>query len=477
MYYIQPTAGEKFYLCLLLTAVRGALSFDHLKTYKNVAYSSFEQACRARGLLDDDQEWHTCLQDASAMQTGRQLRALFVTILLDCAPAHPANLWMAFWQSICDDLQHALQQRVQPISSPTEDQIYDYGLYLIDKLMQQKGKHLKNMTSMPTSSMPWENEQENPYMTEQLNYNRVEEQQLAANLQHQFNLEQQKAFTEIALAVNTRSGKSFFLQGAGGCGKTFVYQVLSHHFRAEGQIVLCIASSGIAALLLMGGTTAHYRFKIPISIHEQSSCGIMKGSKEAEMLRHTALIIWDEALMLHRHAFEAVDRCLRDIRMEDRLFGGVTTVLGGDYQQILPVITRGSQADIVSASLFTSPIWQQLHLLTLVRNMRVQDDMEEMQFAQWLLDIGHGKNTDSDGNVLLPTEFYCAQNTVQNLINEIYPNIQTAHCLPHPDQYFSERAILSARNADVNALNQTILDLFPGDTIHAHSADSVQDEK
>jgi hypothetical protein len=194
------------------------------------------------------------------------------------------------------------------------------------------------------------------------------------------------------------------------------------------------------------------------------------------MLRHTTLIIWDEALMLHRHTFESVDRCLRDIRKDDRLFGGVTTVLGGDYQQILPVITRGSEADIVSASLFTSPLWQQLHMLTLVRNMRVQDDLEEMQFAKWLVNIGHGKNTDSNDNMVLPEQFHCAQNTVQNLINEIYPGIQTAHCLPHPDQYFSEQAILSARNADVNALNQTILDLFPGNTIDAHSADSVQSD-
>jgi hypothetical protein len=34
--------------------------------------------------------------------------------------------------------------------------------------------------------------------------------------------------------------------------------------------------------------------------------------KVAELVRKTDLIIWDEALMMHRQAFEAVDCTLRD---------------------------------------------------------------------------------------------------------------------------------------------------------------------
>src|SRR6266704_5807174 len=159
--------------------------------------------------------------------------------------------------------------------------------------------------------------------------------------------------------------------------------------------------------------------------------------------------------MLNRNAFEAVDRCLRDIRRDNSLFGGVTVVFGGDYQQILPVVPRATQPDIVSASLFCSPIWWQLRLLKLVRNMRVQDDPEEMQFAQWLVDVGHGRLTDADGNVDIPPNFCCQENTVQSLIDEIYPNIGAPLHPPHADQFFSECAILSARNADVNSLNCT----------------------
>lgn len=53
------------------------------------------------------------------------------------------------------------------------------------------------------------------------------------------------------------------------------------------------------------------------------------------------LIIWDEAPMANKLAFEALDRTLRDIigyhRPEklDHPFGGKTVLLGGDFRQIL----------------------------------------------------------------------------------------------------------------------------------------------
>ncbi|KIK60272.1 hypothetical protein GYMLUDRAFT_168419, partial [Collybiopsis luxurians FD-317 M1] len=56
----------------------------------------------------------------------------------------------------------------------------------------------------------------------------------------------------------------FFLYSAGGAGKTFVYKTICPHLWSQSQVILCVASSGIAALLLPGGQTAHSLFKIPI---------------------------------------------------------------------------------------------------------------------------------------------------------------------------------------------------------------------
>lgn len=82
--------------------------------------------------------------------------------------------------------------------------------------------------------------------------------------------------------------------------------------RSEGKIVLLVAS-GIAATLLPGGRTAHSRFHIPLKLDRYSVAGIKHGSDISELIKHTSLVIWDEAPMQHRHAFESVDRCFRDI--------------------------------------------------------------------------------------------------------------------------------------------------------------------
>jgi hypothetical protein len=101
--------------------------------------------------------------------------------------------------------------------------------------------------------------------------------------------------------------------------------------------VLVVASSRIASLLLLGGRTAHSRFKILIDLHDESTCNITQKMKVAELVRKVDLIIWDEAPMMHRRAFKAVDRTLRDLMQLDdaqvtgKIFGGKTVVLGGDF--------------------------------------------------------------------------------------------------------------------------------------------------
>ena len=42
-------------------------------------------------------------------------------------------------------------------------------------------------------------------------------------------------------------------------------------------------------------------------------CDIKHSSMLCELLEEASLVIWDEALMTHHHAFEALDRILRDL--------------------------------------------------------------------------------------------------------------------------------------------------------------------
>jgi hypothetical protein len=103
--------------------------------------------------------------------------------------------------------------------------------------------------------------------------------------------------------------KTFFVDGLGGAGKTFLYGCLFSRVRSTGDIALSMASSGIAALLLEGGCTTHSRFKILVAgLCGSSACYVPLNSPQAALIRAARLIVWDEAPMAHKHVFEAVNR-------------------------------------------------------------------------------------------------------------------------------------------------------------------------
>ncbi|CAL1378782.1 unnamed protein product [Linum trigynum] len=163
---------------------------------------------------------------------------------------------------------------------------------------------------------------------------------------HSLNMEQFHVYSAVLNSVHNNVGCPFFLYGHGGTGKTFLYNAITAKLRSQSKLVILVASSGIAATLLPKATTAHSRFKIPLILDASSTCTIKKGTHLAELLKEASLIIWDEAPMTHRQAFEAVDRTLCDIMNiplsgeRYKLFGGKTVLFGGDFRQTLPVITE-----------------------------------------------------------------------------------------------------------------------------------------
>ena len=84
-------------------------------------------------------------------------------------------------------------------------------------------------------------------------------------------------------------------------------------------------------------------------------------SNTAQLLSLCKLLVIDEVTMAHRNVYEAIDRSLRDVRQDDRLFGGLTVVFSGDWRQILPVVRKGSRADVIDACFKSSPLWRHVH--------------------------------------------------------------------------------------------------------------------
>ena len=82
MYHCSPQAGERWYLRRLLTKVPGPTLFEDLRTVNRELQNSFQAACIARGLVEDDDDWGSCFDEASTFALGPQLRTLFVTTLV-----------------------------------------------------------------------------------------------------------------------------------------------------------------------------------------------------------------------------------------------------------------------------------------------------------------------------------------------------------------------------------------------------------
>jgi len=73
-------------------------------------------------------------------------------------------------------------------------------------------------------------------------------------------------------------------------------------------------------------------------------------------LQAAVLIVWDEAVMMYRHVFEAVNRSLQDIMVVINLTFKFLP-FGGNFRQILPVVPCGTRGDVVAAALNRSSIW------------------------------------------------------------------------------------------------------------------------
>ena len=239
--------------------------------------------------------------------------------------------------------------------------------------------------------------------------------------------------------------------------------------------------TGIAALLLTGGTTAHSRFGVPVPLlDDEPRSNIPLHSARAEVLRQAALIVVDEATMGQRELFELVDVLLRDIMrsvdeaLADVPFGGKVLVLSGDFRQLAPVIRRAGRGQLQLKTLKMSELWQYFNVLKMTTNMRVQRLAKEDpvaaavldHFAAWLLDVGDGKLED----VCIPESMRVPFDEVMQLINHVFPNLDADPGVA------KEACILSTLNKYVDELNAMVLALLHGVATTYLSADGFGPE-
>ena len=242
------------------------------------------------------------------------------------------------------------------------DAIINCALSEIEIILQNCNKSLSAFQDFPKITLTSINDISTKYISE-LNYNKKELKDKVKINYSKFNKDQKHIYDLIINRYNINEKINlFFINGAGGCGKTFLYNTLLAKVRSEGKIAIAMASTGIASILLDGGHTAHSQLKIPLKCNSTSTCNISlnpskKNKTDTELIKliqEAELFVWDEAPAKSKFVYETVDRTFRDIMKEKNTnlekipFGGKLIIFSGDFQQLLPVIPHANRAIIIS---------------------------------------------------------------------------------------------------------------------------------
>ncbi|GBM60846.1 hypothetical protein AVEN_179002-1 [Araneus ventricosus] len=93
-------------------------------------------------------------------------------------------------------------------------------------------------------------------------------------------------------------------------------------------------------------------------------------SPEADKLRQEVLIIIDEITMLTKDGLRCIDSLLRDLINNYKPFGGKIIIIGGDFRETLPVVPRGTRADVIESCIKSRTLWSKFTHLSLITNIR-----------------------------------------------------------------------------------------------------------
>nr|GMD87636.1 ATP-dependent DNA helicase PIF1-like [Ipomoea batatas] len=247
------------------------------------------------------------------------------------------------------------------------------------------------------------------------------------------------------------AGKSVFVTGSAGTGKTFLIQhIIRKLRRIYGRSrVYVTASTGVSACALNGYT-----------LH--SFAGIGLGEATAEELLHKvcsnqrachrwkmvqALII-DEISLISGELFDKLEFIARKIRSsingsdEEMVWGGIQVVASGDFFQLPPIFNKKTQKFAFEACSWNLSFDTQIDLTTVFRQ-------SDPQLIKLLQGIRKGEYDFEDLNLL---ENHCSKLEPDSLAVKLYP-----------------------RNDDVYIVNKKHLDSLHQDLIGYRAVDSGED--
>jgi len=133
IYTVRPKFRELFALRLLVQKIKGPQCFDDLKTLPTgEVVDTFQEAARARNLMNDENEWHDAMQEASTFSTPVEMRRLFANILLFTEVKNPEKLWEDFEKFLLDRKGKTLKEK------------QERALAHVNSILEQNGTSLAN---------------------------------------------------------------------------------------------------------------------------------------------------------------------------------------------------------------------------------------------------------------------------------------------------------------------------------------------
>ncbi|XP_019152454.1 PREDICTED: uncharacterized protein LOC109149248 [Ipomoea nil] len=211
----------------------------------------------------------------------------------------------------------------------------------------------------------------------------------------------------------------------------------------------------MASLLLPGGRTTHFRFAIPLSLNEDSTCNISQGSDLAELIIKSKLIIWDEAPMMHKHRFVALDKTMSDI-LRFAIHGSAEKTFGGK-KVVLARVLR---------------LTKNLRLRSLASD---EDKQTVNWFSKWIADIeGEITGVVNDGlsEIDIPVQFLlkCRPDLIATIVENAFPSARYGML---DESHLEGRAILSPTLDVVDQINQYMCDMNTAEGRTHLSCDSL----
>ncbi|KAK4400786.1 hypothetical protein Sango_1184700 [Sesamum angolense] len=174
------------------------LGYEKTRTVNGIIYPTFKQACAARCLLDEDNEWHEALSEALTRASSVKLRNKFSTMLMFSEITNPVNLWERHWRAMVDDLQHRIRRDLTNSNMHlTDEELKDLALQEIECTLNRNGKSLADFPPMPQPSSRSFGHITNRLIREELEYDSIVEEQSFRTYFNGLNDDQLKVYNTI----------------------------------------------------------------------------------------------------------------------------------------------------------------------------------------------------------------------------------------------------------------------------------------